>query len=94
MNGTQIGVFKKPDHVGFTGLLNCKNCLRLESQITFVLGSNLSDKPLERQLAYEQLCRFLKLSDLTKGDCSGSESVRLLDTFVSNICGFACRFLS
>ena len=27
VNGTQIGVFKEPDHVGFTGLLNCKNCL-------------------------------------------------------------------
>ena len=93
VNGTQIGILKEADHVGFTGFLDGKDCLRLESQIALVLGGNFSNKSLEGQLANKQLCRLLKLSDFSEGDCAGSESVWLLNTFVSNICGFSCRFL-
>ena len=93
VDGAQIGVLEQADHVGFGGFLESENSLGLESQVRLVLLGNLSDEALEGQLANKQLCRLLKLSDFSEGDCAGSESVRLLNTFVSNICGFSCRFL-
>ena len=44
-----------------------------------VLG-NLTDKPLEGQLADEQLRRLLVPTDLTKSDGTRPETMRLLDT--------------
>jgi len=42
--------------------------------------SNLANESLERELADEELSRLLVPSDFTKGDSSGAESMRLLDT--------------
>ena len=44
-----------------------------------VLG-NLTDKPLEGQLANEELRRLLVTTDFTEGDGTGPETMRLLDT--------------
>ena len=93
MNGAQIGIFEQADHVSFTGFLDGKDCLRLESQVTLVLRGDFSHKSLKRQFADEKLCRLLVLSDLTEGDSTGPESVRLLDSFVSHICCLAGRLL-
>lgn len=43
----------------------------------FKVLCNLSDKPLERQLSDEQLCRLLVFPDLTQGHCSRPVPVRL-----------------
>jgi len=42
--------------------------------------SDLTDKPLERELADEKLCRLLIPSDFTKSNSPRAEPVRLLDT--------------
>ena len=52
----------------------------LESQITLILLSDLTDKSLEGELSYEELCGLLELSDLTESHSTGSEPVRLLNT--------------
>ena len=44
-----------------------------------VLG-DLANKPLEGQLADEQLRRLLVATDFTKGDSTRPETMRLLDT--------------
>ena len=98
VNCTEVGVFKQADHVGFACLLDGEHCLRLESQVTLVLCGNLSHQSLEGQLADEQLCRLLELPDLSEGNGAWSESVGLLDTFVSDIGGLpgslVCQLLA
>ncbi len=80
MNSTQVSVLKQSNHVCFGSLLNSEDSLRLESQITLVLLSDLTDKSLEGELSDEQLSGLLELSDLTESDSTGSEPVRFLDT--------------
>ena len=79
MNSTQVSVLKQSNHVSFGSLLNSEDSLRLESQITLVLLSDLTDKSLEGELSDEQLSGLLELSDLTESHSTRSEPVRLLD---------------
>ena len=43
MNGTQVRIFKQANHECFSGLLQCVDSCRLESQITLVITCDLSD---------------------------------------------------
>ena len=85
MDRAQIRIFEQTDHVGFAGLLDSKHSLGLEPKIALVLRRDLSHEALERKLADEELSRLLELSNLTECHSARSESVRLLDTFVSHI---------
>ena len=85
MDRTQISIFKQTYHVGFAGFLDGKDGLRLEPKIALVLRRDFSNKALEGKLADEEFGRLLELSDLTECHSAWSESVRLLDTFVSHI---------
>ena len=53
-----------------------------------VLG-NLTDKPLEGQLADEELRRLLVATNFTEGDSTRPETVRLLHTTSSSLKGKA-----
>ncbi len=53
MDGAQIGILKQTNHIGLSSFLNSENSLRLESQITLVLLSDLTDQALEGQLSDE-----------------------------------------
>ena len=41
---------------------------------------DFTDEPLEGELADEELRRLLVATDLTEGDCTGAETMRLLHT--------------
>ena len=45
---TQISIFEKTNHVCLSCFLKCKNRLRLESEIRFVLCCDFTNKSLER----------------------------------------------
>ena len=79
MDRTEVGVFKEPDHVRFRGFLERQDCRGLETQIVLVLRGDLSHEPLEGQLADQQICTLLILSDFSERDCPGFVPVRLLD---------------
>lgn len=70
VDGTEIGVFKQGDEVGFNGLLESTDGRRLEAEIRLEVLSNFTDKTLEGQLADEELSGFLITTDLTEGDSS------------------------
>jgi len=52
----------------------------LEAEVCLEVLSDLSHKPLEGELADEQLCRLLVPPDFTEGDSARSEPMRLLHT--------------
>lgn len=79
MNGSQVGVFKQSNQVGFAGLLQSSNGRALEAEIRLEVLSNLSNETLEGQLSDEELRRLLVSSNLTKSDGTRLVSVRLLD---------------
>ena len=93
MDRTKIGIFKKAYHVSFTCFLDSKDGLALESEITLVLGSDFPDKSLEWELADQELCGFLELTDFTESDSTRSETVGLFDTFIGDVGGFASGLL-
>ena len=70
----------------------------MEAKVTLVFGGDLSHESLEGELADEELCRLLELSDLSEGNCAWSEPVRLLDSFVCDIGslagGLVCQLLA
>lgn len=47
--------------------------------------SNFTDQALERQLANKELSRLLVATNLAKGDGTGPEAMRLLDTAGSSL---------
>ena len=53
LDGTEVGVFKKSDKIGFRGLLECHQGCQLEPDIMFEFLSYFSDQSLERQLPYQ-----------------------------------------
>ena len=55
MDGAEVGVLEEADHVGFGGLLEGEHGGGLESQVVLELGSDLTDKSLEGELADEEL---------------------------------------
>jgi len=79
VDGAEVGVLKESDHVSFSSLLESEYCAALESQVSLVLLSDISDESLERQLADEKFSGLLVLSDFSESDSSWSESVGLLD---------------
>ena len=51
----------------------------LKAQVPTHILRNLSDEPLERQLADQELRRLLELANFTERDGARTEPVRLLD---------------
>merc|ERR1712127_69074 len=94
VDGTEVGVLEKTNHVGLGGFLEGKNGGRLESKVVFVLGGDLSDESLERKLSDEELSGLLEISDFSEGHCAGSESVGSLDSTSSLLGGLGSDVLS
>jgi len=83
VDGAQVGILKQANQVGLSGLLEGQEGGALEAKVSLEVLSDLANKTLERQLADEELCGFLVLADLTKGDSAGSVAMGLLDTAFS-----------
>jgi hypothetical protein len=80
VHGANVGVLEEPNKVGFRGLLERTDSLRLKPQVSREVLRNLPDKPLERELPDQQLGGLLVLLNLSEGDGAGSVTVRFLDT--------------
>ena len=80
VDGAEVGVLEKADHVSLRGLLEGEDGAGLEAELVSVLRGDLTDESLEGQLPDEELGALLESSDLTESDGAGSESVGSLDT--------------
>jgi histone H3 len=80
VNRAEIGVLKETDQVGLSGLLESKDSTSLETQVVLEVLGNLTNETLERELADEEIRRFLVTTDLTKGNSSRAVTVGLLDS--------------
>lgn len=65
MNGAEIGIFKQPNEVSFSRLLQRQNRVALETQICLEILCDFSDKPLEWELADKKLSTLLVLADFS-----------------------------
>ena len=80
MNGTQVGIFKKTNQVGFRCFLQSQNSGTLESEFGFVFVGNISNQSLEGEFSNKQFGALLVFSNFSKSDCAWSESVSLFDS--------------
>jgi hypothetical protein len=79
VNGAQVGILEETNQVGLRGFLESSDGRALEAKIGLEVLSNFTDETLEGELTDQKLSRLLELTNLTKSDSSGSESVGLLD---------------
>ena len=92
MDGAEVGVFEKTNHVGLGGFLESEDSGGLESEIVLELRSDFSYESLEGKFSDEEFSALLESSDFSESDCSGSESVGFLDT-TSWLSGLLCLFV-
>lgn len=78
MDGTQVGVFKESNQVGFCGFLQGQYGRSLEAKIRLEILCDLTNKTLERQLANQQISRLLVATNFTKSHRSWAVTVGLL----------------
>ena len=78
----EVGVLEEARDVGLAGLLQCRDCVALDTQVLsigFHLIDDLLDEPLERPLPDQKLGTLLVLADLAERDGAGAVAVGLLD---------------
>ena len=80
VDGTEVSVLEKTNHVGFRSLLEGKDGRGLESEFASVLRGDFTDESLEWEFSDEKLGALLESSDFSESDSSWSESVGFLDT--------------
>jgi len=80
MNRAEIGVLKQPNEVSLGGLLKSGDGGALEPEIGLEVLGDLTNQPLEGELADQKLGALLVLADLSEGDGAGAEAVGLLDS--------------
>ena len=80
VDGSQVGVFKETYKVSFRGFLESTNGRRLETEISFKVLGNFTNKTLEWEFTDKEFSRFLVTTNFTESDGTGSVSVRLLDS--------------
>ena len=86
VDGAEVSVLEKANHVSLRGLLKGKNGWGLETELVSVLRGDLTDESLEGELADEELGGLLETSDLSESDCAGSESMGFLDAVGGRLC--------
>ena len=79
VDGAQVGVLEEADQVGLAGLLQGHDGAALEAQVGLEVLGDLTDEPLEGQLADEELGALLVATDLTESDRAGPVAMGLLD---------------
>ena len=80
VDGAEVGVLEEGDEVSLGGLLERDDGGSLEAKVVLEVLRDLPDKPLEGELADEQLRGLLVPADLAEGDGPGPVPVRLLDS--------------
>ncbi len=77
VDGAQVGVFEETDEVGLAGFLEGHDGGALEAEIGLEVLGDLTDQPLEGELADQKLRALLVAADLSQRHGSGSVSVGL-----------------
>ena len=80
VNGAKVSIFKEANEVSFAGFLESSYSRALETEISLVFLSNFTNETLEGELTDKKFSALLILSDFTKSDGTGTETMRLLDT--------------
>merc|ERR1712048_907502 len=80
VDGAEVGVFEKTNHVGLSGFLESEDSRGLESEVVLEVVGDFSHESLEWEFSNEELGRLLELSDVSKSNGSWSESVWSLDS--------------
>jgi hypothetical protein len=80
VDGTQIGIFKEADQIGFGRFLQGQDGAALKAEIALEILGDLTDQTLEGELADQQVGRLLVPTNLAQGDCTRTVTMRLLDT--------------
>ena len=80
VHGANIGVLEEPNKVGFRGLLERTDGLRLKPEVGREVLRNLTDQPLEREFPDQELGGLLVPPDLSEGHRPRSVPVLFLDT--------------
>ena len=80
MDGAQVGILEQGNQVRLGGLLKSHDSGSLESEISLEVLGNLSNKPLERKLADQQLRALLITTNLSQSDSPGPVPMRFLDS--------------
>ena len=75
MDGTEIGIFEKPNEISFRSFLESEDGGALESKFLVKGMGDFSYKPLEGKLSKKKVCSLLISSDLPEGNGSWSESL-------------------
>ena len=78
VDSAQVGVLEQTHQVSLSGLLQGEHGGTLEAEVALEVLGDLTDQALERELADEQLRRFLVAADLAQGDGAGPVAVGLL----------------
>ena len=91
-----VCVLHNTDKVGFRRLLQCPQSRCLEAKVGSEVLSDLTDKSLEGKLHDEEIGGLLVATDLTKSDCSWSESLLFarLAVFVDPLLSLRCNAAS
>ena len=80
VDGAEVGVFEKTNHVGLSGFLESEDSRGLESEVVLEVVGDFSHESLEWKFSNEELGGLLELSDVSEGNSSWSESVWSLDS--------------
>ena len=80
MDRAEVGVLEESNEVRLSGLLEGKDGGSLEPQVSLEVLGDLTNQPLEGELADEELSALLVPADLAKRDGSGAVPVGLLDS--------------
>ena len=80
VDGTEVGVLEKSNHVSLGGLLESEDSGALETEVVLVLSGNFTNESLEWELSDEEFSTLLESSDFTEGNSAWSESMGFLDS--------------
>ena len=97
VNGAQVGIFEKTNEVSLGSFLQSHNGGRLEAEVGLEVLSDLTDEPLERKLADEELGALLVTTDLTESDGTGPVPVGFLYSTGGRgrfACSLGCKLLA
>ena len=83
LDGEEISVFKKTNHVVLSSLLEGKDGRGLETEVILEVHSDFSNESLEGKFSVEELSRRLETTDVSEGNGTWSESMGFLDTNTS-----------
>lgn len=92
VDGAQVRVLEETHKISFSGLLKREDRRGLKAEALFEILTDLSNKPLEGQLADKEIRGFLEPADLFECDGTGPVTAGLFNA-TDNRCVFPGRLI-